>query len=107
MKTQNLKIIFRFGIVIILFSIIVCAKIKAQDTIKSQKTLLLTKVTEFLDKYQQYGQFTKDGVQLDEQYIYEFSLLFDKYKFKGIYDDLSIDGKTKFNLPDDYILYGT
>jgi hypothetical protein len=90
--------------VIILFSILVCGNdVKAQDTIRTQK--MLTKVTEFLDRYQQYGQFTKDGVQLDEQYIYEFSLLFDKYRFKSIFDDLSIDGKTKFNLPDDYIAY--
>jgi hypothetical protein len=105
LKTQNLNIWYRSRIVLILLSILVCTNIIAQDTIGSRKTLLLTNVTELLNKYQQYGQFTKDGVQLDEQYIYEFSLLFDKYRFKGLYDDLSIDGKIKFNLPDDYIAY--
>jgi hypothetical protein len=105
LKTQNLNVRYSFSIVLILFFIIICTNVTAQDTIRSQKTLLLTRVTEFLDKYQQYGQFTKDGVQLDEKYIYEFSLLFDKYRFKGIYDDLSIEGKTKFNLPDEYISY--
>ncbi len=88
-----------------MFSIISCTSLTAQESIRSKKTLLLTNVTELLGKYQQYGQFTKDGVQLDEQYIYEFSLLFDKYRFRGIYDDLSIDGEIKFNLPDDYIEY--
>jgi hypothetical protein len=105
LKTHNLNIRYWFGIVMILVSILVCTNVTAQDTIRSQKKLLLTKVTEFLEKYQQYGQFTKDGVKLDEQYIYEFSLLFDKYRFKGMYDDLSIEGKTKFYLPDNYIEY--
>jgi hypothetical protein len=105
LKTQILNIRYRFSIVLILFSGIICTNVTAQDTIRSPKNILLIRVTECLDKYQQYGQFTKDGVQLDEQYIYEFSLLFDKNRFKGIYDDLSIEGNTKFKLPDDYIAY--
>jgi hypothetical protein len=105
LKTQNLNLRYGFSIVIILFSGIICTNVTGQDTIRSQKNILFARVTEFLDKYQLYGQFTKDGVHLDEQYINEFSLLFDNNRFKGIYDDLSIDGKTKFSLPIDYIVY--
>ena len=105
MKTHYVNKKHRFVSSSIIFLMLICLNLSAQQTTDNQKKIIFEKVTEFLGKYQLYSQFSTDGVTLDEEYIKEFNLLFDRDKFKEIFNDLSKDGKTIFYNLEEYITF--
>jgi hypothetical protein len=104
MKTHHLKKKCWLVVAMIIY-LVSDYNLSAQQTVDNQKKIIFERVTEFLGKYQLYGQLSKDGVTLDEEYIKEFHLLFDKDKFREIFSDLSKDGKTIFFHLEDYIAF--
>ena len=105
MKINDTNKKIRFISALVLFFIMICINLTAQQTADNQKKIIFDKVTEFLGKYQLYSQFTTDGITLDEEYINQFSQLFDKDKFKEMFNDLSKDGKTIFYHFEEYITF--
>lgn len=105
MIMQNSKREYKVAAGLILISLLSCSAISAQDPGGSHDNKIISNLRELIGKYQKYGQFTTDGVRLDEAYITEFYTLFDKNIFNGIYNDLNIEKGNSFSSPEEYVSY--
>ncbi len=103
MKFVKQKILIsRLALLLNLALLINCSEIQAQS-VNNNTDILMPKITELIMDYQKYGQFTSNGVSLDEDYINRYRDLFDLKE--GIYNDLSFSSTGSFSSIERYILY--
>ena len=94
------QMISRSFLLILLFS---AFNLSAQIITDEQKSELLPKVKSLLKDYEQYSQFSSDGVNLNNDYLIQFSRLFEPKTRDGIFNDITPTKKGTFATADQYV----
>ncbi len=88
-----------FLLILVFFTL----NLSAQIITDEQKNELLPKVKSLLKDYERYSQFSSDGINLNSDYLIQFSGLFEPKMRDGIFNDIIPTQKGTFPTADQYI----
>jgi len=90
---------------ILVILLLVTSNLYAQNLTDDQKNAFMPNIKRLLKDYEQYSQFTTDGIRLNNDYIIQFSTLFNRKIKNGIYNDITPTNKGIFHTVDEYVSF--